>query len=52
MTDQIVPIKSASGQAAKGISDNEYKVLTDAPHGLNITHRTELNKLLLDFFRK
>ena len=50
--DQIVPIKSASDQAAKGISTNEYKVLKDAPHGLNITHRKELNELPLQFFRK
>lgn len=50
--DNIVPIKTAGDQAAKGIENNSYEVIKDAPHGLNITHRKELNALLLDFFRK
>ncbi|MEQ8623769.1 MAG: alpha/beta hydrolase [Vicingaceae bacterium] len=50
--DNIVPIKTAGDQAAKGIENNSYEVIKGAPHGLNITHRKELNALLLDFFRK
>ena len=50
--DNIVPIKTAGDQAAKGISDNEYKIIKGAPHGLPISHRQELNSILLDFLRK
>ncbi len=50
--DQIVPIKTAGEQAAKGIADNEYHVIKGGPHGLNATHKTELNKILIDFLKK
>ncbi|WP_200976739.1 alpha/beta fold hydrolase [Echinicola sp. 20G] len=50
--DNIVPIKTSADQAAKGIADNEYHVIPNAPHGLNLTHRKELDKLLLDFLKK
>lgn len=49
--DQIVPIKTAGDQAAKGIKDNTYKVIKDAPHGLNVTHTEELNKILTSFLK-
>ncbi len=49
--DNIVPIKTAGDQAAKGIPNNTYKVIDGAPHGLNITHRKELNKILLAFLK-
>lgn len=47
--DQIVPIKTAGEQAAKGISNNIYKVIEGGPHGLNVTHAKELNQILVDF---
>jgi len=50
--DQIVPIKTAGEQAAKGIVNNEYHVISGAPHGLNVTHADELNKILIDFLAK
>lgn len=50
--DQIVPIKTAGEQAAKGIVNNEYHVIPGAPHGLNVTHADELNKILIDFLAK
>ncbi|MBD8487245.1 alpha/beta hydrolase [Echinicola sp. CAU 1574] len=50
--DNIVPIKTSADQAAKGIADNEYHVIPNAPHGLNLTHRKELDKLLLEFLKK
>ncbi|MEM1325142.1 MAG: alpha/beta hydrolase [Bacteroidota bacterium] len=50
--DQVVPIETAGEQAAKLIPDNEYHVIKDAPHGLNYTHRDELNTILLDFLKK
>jgi non-heme chloroperoxidase len=47
--DQIVPIETSAEQAAKGIENNEYHIIKGGPHGLNITHKHELNKLLIDF---
>ena len=50
--DQVVPIATSSDQAAKGISDNRYEVIEDAPHGLYATHTQKLNQLLIDFLKE
>ena len=50
--DNIVPIETAGNQAAKGIKNNEYHVIKGGPHGLTVTHREEVNKLLIDFLKK
>ena len=50
--DNIVPFQTSAAQAAEGIADNEYHLIPDAPHGLNFTHRDEVNKLLLAFLKK
>lgn len=50
--DNIVPIETAGDQAAKGIANNEYHVIKGGPHGLTVTHREQVNKLLIDFLRK
>lgn len=50
--DNVVPIKTAGDQAAKGIANNEYHVIKGAPHGMGVTHRDEVNKLLIDFLGK
>ncbi|MGV0751800.1 alpha/beta fold hydrolase [Empedobacter brevis] len=47
--DQTVPIKTAGDQASKLISHATYMVYDDAPHGLNITHKEELNMDLVEF---
>lgn len=49
--DQIVPIETAGKQAAEAISNNVFKIIKDAPHGLNVTHADELNKILVDFLK-
>lgn len=49
--DAIVPIATAGNQAAKGIKNNIYKVIEDGPHGLNVTHKDELNKILISFLK-
>lgn len=49
--DQIVPIETAGKQAAAGIADNIFKIISDGPHGLNVTHTAELNKILVDFLQ-
>ncbi|WP_342663096.1 alpha/beta hydrolase [Psychroserpens burtonensis] len=50
--DNTVPIQTSAKQAAKGIKDNTLEVIKGAPHGLNITHKEELNKILIDFLNK
>ncbi|GGE89768.1 Pimeloyl-ACP methyl ester carboxylesterase [Chishuiella changwenlii] len=47
--DQTVPIETAGDQAAKLISNAKYIIYDDAPHGLNITHKDQLNMDLLEF---
>lgn len=49
--DAIVPIKTAGDQAAKGIKNSTYKIIKDGPHGLNVTHSKELNKILISFLK-
>lgn len=50
--DNIVPIE-VSGEKAKDLIPNaEYKVIKNAPHGLMMTHREELNKAVLGFLGK
>ncbi len=50
--DETVPKATSADQAAKGIADNIYEVIKGAPHGLNITHSDELNKILISFLKK
>lgn len=47
--DQTVPIETSANQAAKGIKNATYIKIDNAPHGLNVTHPDELNKVLLNF---
>jgi pimeloyl-ACP methyl ester carboxylesterase len=50
--DQIVPIKTSSGQAEKGIRNNKYVVIKGGPHGIFLTHKEQLNNVLLEFLRQ
>lgn len=50
--DNIVPIATSAEQAAQGITNNTYKIIESGPHGLNVTHRDELNKILIDFLKQ
>ncbi|MCP1996459.1 alpha/beta fold hydrolase [Flavobacterium sp. HSC-61S13] len=47
--DQNVPIATAGDQAHQLIKNSIYKVYKKAPHGLNITHKDDLNKDLVEF---
>lgn len=49
--DNIVPKATAGDQAAKLIPENTYREINGAPHGLNVTHKEELNKILLEFLK-
>lgn len=50
--DNTVPITTSAEQAAKGISNNRYEIISGAPHGLQITHSDQLNDILIDFLKK
>jgi len=50
--DNTVPIETSAKQAAEGISNNTFHIIKDAPHGLNITHKEELNNLLIKFLEE
>lgn len=50
--DQIVPIETSSEQSSKEIRNNKYVVIKDGPHGLFLTHKEELNSLLINFLKK
>jgi len=49
--DQIVPNDISGKKSADIISNSEYHVIEEAPHGLVLTHTAEFNKILLDFLR-
>lgn len=49
--DQTVPIETAGKQAAEGIKNNQFEIIKGAPHGLNVTHRDKLNRILIDFLK-
>ncbi|MFD2512256.1 alpha/beta fold hydrolase [Pontibacter locisalis] len=49
--DQIVPIETSSDQSSKEIRNNKYIQIKDAPHGLFLTHKEELNTALIDFLK-
>lgn len=48
-SDKTVPIKPTSEQAAKLISNAQYKVYSGAPHGLFYTNKQSLNNDLVSF---
>jgi non-heme chloroperoxidase len=50
--DNIVPIETAGTQAAERIANNDYHVSKGGPHGLTVTHREQVNKLLIEFLKK
>lgn len=47
--DQTVPPGVSADRAAKLLPQAEYKVYDGAPHGLNVTHKDELNADLVRF---
>lgn len=49
--DNIVPKGTSADQAAEGIAVNRYYVVKDGPHGLNLTHKDEVNRELIAFLQ-
>ncbi|WP_047545725.1 alpha/beta fold hydrolase [Psychroserpens sp. Hel_I_66] len=50
--DGTVPIETSAKQAHEGIDNSKLEVIKGAPHGLNVTHKDEFNKILIDFLKK
>jgi pimeloyl-ACP methyl ester carboxylesterase len=50
--DQILPIDATGKRTAALIPGAEYHVVAGGPHGLNWTHATEVNEVLLKFIAK
>jgi non-heme chloroperoxidase len=48
-SDQIVPLEVSAQRAAPMIENSHLEVIAGAPHGLNLTHKEEFNRLLLEF---
>ncbi len=49
--DNIVPIEVSGARSKDLIPNAEFKIIENAPHGLMMTHKVELNEILLDFLR-
>ncbi|WP_292891042.1 alpha/beta hydrolase [Nonlabens sp.] len=47
--DHIVPLAPSSQQGHQLVKDSQLKIIKGGPHGLYLTHKKELNTLLLDF---
>ncbi len=50
-SDAIVPHANSGARMKQFVPHAQLHILEKAPHGLNWTHATELNKLLLEFVR-
>ena len=51
-SDQILPIEATGKRTAALIPTAQLHVIKGGPHGLNWTHATEVNKVLLEFIAK
>jgi len=49
--DKIVPLQATSEITSKTLPDAAYYILEDASHGLFITHKDEVNQLLINFLK-
>lgn len=50
--DKTVPIEATSAITSSLLPNAEYYVIEGAPHGLFITHKDELNQLLVNFLKR
>lgn len=51
LEDKVVPIEISGEAVAKQISAAKFKIYNDAPHGLFITHKLQLNDDLIQFLQ-
>lgn len=50
--DKIVPFEGSGARTHKAIPGSTLHVLTNAPHGCNVSHSEEWNNTLIDFLAK
>ncbi len=50
--DGIVPFENSGKRAHQAIAGSEMVLIKGAPHGLNVTHKDEFNKALINFIKK
>lgn len=49
--DQIVPIEPSTKQGHSIVKNSKLEIIKDAPHGLYVTHKDEVNKILVKFMK-
>ena len=49
--DQIIPLQASAARLPQLIPGIEVHIIQGGPHGLNWTHATEVNKVLLEFLK-
>ncbi len=49
--DEVVPPAPTSQQGHEMVKNSKLEMIKGAPHGLYVTHKKELNKILLDFLK-
>ncbi len=49
--DEIVPIDIAGKKSKELIKNSTFEVIEDGPHGLIVTHKDELNEILVRFLK-
>ena len=47
--DQIVPFEASGQRSHDMIADSQLHIVEGGPHGINVTHKDEFNKALIDF---
>ena len=50
--DATVPFEGSGARTHAALPGSELKVVTGAPHGVNVSHATEWNRALLDFLAR
>lgn len=50
--DNIVPIAPTSQAGQQLVANSELEIIKDAPHGMYVTHKDEVNTILLNFIKQ
>ncbi len=50
--DGIVPFEGSGKRTHEAVSGSEVHLIAGAPHGANVSHAAEFNRVLIDFFAK
>ena len=51
-TDGIVPFEGSGKRTHEAVEQSELYVIKNGPHGINVSHASEFNEALLNFFSK